>query len=95
MFATPDTEICSGSLSICHYGYVMMLEFVSAFQTVSSINTLLEKADRLYKQLQHNKPTLEILLIRISEHSSDRLQVSRSPCNAFGHGIRHYLLGTV
>ena len=56
--------------------YVLHVMLFVLFQTVQSINTLLEKADRLYKQLQHNKPTLEALLIRISEHSSDRLQVS-------------------
>lgn len=40
-------------------------------KTVSSINTLLEKADRVYKQLIANKPTLESLLLKISEHRSD------------------------
>lgn len=29
-------------------------------KTVSSINSLLEKADRVYKQLMANKPTLEV-----------------------------------
>lgn len=29
-------------------------------KTVSNINTLLEKADRVYKQLIGNKPTLEV-----------------------------------
>ena len=44
-------------------------------QAVTSINTLLEKADRLYKHLQLNKPALEGLLIKISEHGGDRSQV--------------------
>lgn len=30
---------------------------------VSNINNLLEKADRVYKQLMANKPTLEVFLI--------------------------------
>ena len=38
-------------------------------QAVASINTLLDKADRLYRQLQNNRPTLEALLVRISERS--------------------------
>ncbi|CAG2064953.1 unnamed protein product, partial [Timema podura] len=41
-------------------------------KTVATINTLLEKADRVYKQLIGNKPTLELLLLKISEHRLDR-----------------------
>ncbi|XP_051158982.1 E3 ubiquitin-protein ligase UBR4 isoform X2 [Leptopilina boulardi] len=41
-------------------------------KTVATINTLLEKADRVYKSLISNKPTLEMLLVKISEHRSDR-----------------------
>lgn len=41
-------------------------------KTVATINTLLEKADRVYKTLISNKPTLEMLLIKISEHRLDR-----------------------
>jgi E3 ubiquitin-protein ligase UBR4 len=37
-------------------------------KTVQSINTLLEKADRVYKHLIANKPSLELLLLRIQEH---------------------------
>ena len=37
-------------------------------KTVQSINTLLEKADRVYKNLIANKPSLELLLLRIQEH---------------------------
>ena len=41
-------------------------------KTVATINTLLEKADRVYKSLISNKPTLEMFLVKISEHRSDR-----------------------
>lgn len=41
-------------------------------KTVSSINSLLEKADRVYKQLISNKPTLESLVLKITEHRSDK-----------------------
>ncbi|KAJ4446278.1 hypothetical protein ANN_12973 [Periplaneta americana] len=41
-------------------------------KTVATINSLLEKADRVYKQLIANKPTLELLLLKISEHRLDR-----------------------
>ncbi|KFM56803.1 E3 ubiquitin-protein ligase UBR4, partial [Stegodyphus mimosarum] len=37
-------------------------------KAISTINSLLEKADRVYKQLIANKPALEILLLRIYEH---------------------------
>lgn len=41
-------------------------------KTVATINTLLEKADKVYKSLIANKPTLEMLLMKISEHRLDR-----------------------
>ncbi|KAB0801611.1 hypothetical protein PPYR_03797 [Photinus pyralis] len=41
---------------------------------VSSINNLLEKADRVYKQLMANKPTLESLVLKIFEHRTDHKQ---------------------
>ncbi|MPC95716.1 E3 ubiquitin-protein ligase UBR4 [Portunus trituberculatus] len=41
-------------------------------KAVLSINTLLEKADRYYKQLQGYKPTLELLVVRISEQGATR-----------------------
>lgn len=37
-------------------------------QTLSTINSLLEKADKLYKQLQASKPLLETLLAQLSDH---------------------------
>lgn len=41
-------------------------------KTVANINTLLEKADRVYKQLIANKPHLEGLVLKITEHRTDR-----------------------
>ncbi|BFZ02848.1 hypothetical protein BsWGS_05885 [Bradybaena similaris] len=41
-------------------------------KAISSINSLLEKADRIYKQLQLHRPVLESLLIQVAEHGSDR-----------------------
>lgn len=43
-------------------------------KTVSNINSLLEKADRVYKQLIANRPALESLVLRITEHRSDKKQ---------------------
>ena len=40
-------------------------------KTVATINTLLEEADRVYKALITNKPTLQVLLVKILEHSLD------------------------
>ncbi|XP_069121893.1 E3 ubiquitin-protein ligase UBR4-like isoform X2 [Argopecten irradians] len=42
-------------------------------KTISTINSLLEKADRIYKQLQHHRPLLEQLLVQVTEHSSEKL----------------------
>lgn len=39
---------------------------------ISSINLLLEKADRVYKQLVSNKPSLEALVLKIIEQKTDR-----------------------
>lgn len=41
-------------------------------KTVSNINTLLEKADRVYKQIIANKPTLEMLVVKITEHRYEK-----------------------
>ncbi|KAL1517166.1 hypothetical protein ABEB36_000965 [Hypothenemus hampei] len=41
-------------------------------KTISNINSLLEKADRIYKQLIANKPALESLVLRVTEHRSDK-----------------------
>ncbi|XP_063242107.1 E3 ubiquitin-protein ligase UBR4 isoform X2 [Bacillus rossius redtenbacheri] len=41
-------------------------------KTVATINSLLEKADRCYKQLIGYKPKLEVLVGKISEHRLDR-----------------------
>ncbi|XP_076455251.1 E3 ubiquitin-protein ligase UBR4-like isoform X3 [Babylonia areolata] len=46
-------------------------------KAISTINLLLEKADRTYKQLQTHRPILESLLIQVTEHSADRLTVSQ------------------
>lgn len=49
-------------------------------QAIATINALLEKADRTYKQLQTHRPMLESLLIQVTEHSADRLAVSQRVC---------------
>ena len=51
-------------------------EVLYCLQAVVTVNSLLEKADRLYKQLQLNRPTLEALLIKINEHTYDKTMVS-------------------
>ena len=45
---------------------------LNLFQAISTINSLLEKADRIYKQLQLHRPALENLLIQVADHSMDR-----------------------
>uniref|UniRef100_A0A7G3AGM3 Putative e3 ubiquitin-protein ligase ubr4 n=1 Tax=Lutzomyia longipalpis TaxID=7200 RepID=A0A7G3AGM3_LUTLO len=41
-------------------------------KTVQTIHTSLEKADRIYRQLQANKQFLELLVQKIAEHKLDR-----------------------
>ncbi|KAL5011609.1 hypothetical protein ScPMuIL_010160, partial [Solemya velum] len=41
-------------------------------KAIATINSLLEKADKIYKQLQLHRPALETLLIHVTEHSSDK-----------------------
>lgn len=59
-------------------------------KTVQSINSLLEKADRVYKNLISNKPALELLLLRIQEHGmmdkydDSMLALAANPANASG-----------
>jgi E3 ubiquitin-protein ligase UBR4 len=54
-------------------------------KTVANINSLLEKADRVYKQLIANKPNLESLVLKITEHRSDRKQ--DEPSTSSGGGV--------
>lgn len=51
-------------------------------QAIATINSLLEKADKIYKQLQLHRPALETLLIHVTEHSSDKPLV-RSPLKIY------------
>lgn len=54
-------------------------------KTVASISALLEKADRVYKNLMQNKPTLELSLLRIHEQVVPDRQFDDSILNA-DHG---------
>ncbi|CAH1787172.1 unnamed protein product, partial [Owenia fusiformis] len=57
-------------------------------KAISTINSLLEKADRLYKQLQMNRPALDSLLIRISEHASEKQdEGATTTSNAVGNNV--------
>lgn len=54
-------------------------------KTIAAINSHLEKADRVYKQLVGNKPTLEMLLLKIGEHRADR-GIDELPMSGPGSG---------
>lgn len=46
------------------------------FQAVTNINTLLDKADRVYHQLMGHRPQLESLLSKVNEAAPEKPQVS-------------------
>lgn len=48
---------------------------------VANINSLLEKADRVYKQLMGNKPSLEASILKISEHRMEKRPEETSATN--------------
>ena len=56
-------------IDISYQCFFMFSLFAQALQ---SINTLLEKADRVYKTLVAFRPSLEILLLRVYDHGSDK-----------------------
>lgn len=47
-------------------------------KTIAAINSHLEKADRVYKQLVGNKPTLEVLLLKITDYKAERSGVEEN-----------------
>lgn len=55
------------------------------FQAVTNINTLLDKADRVYHQLMGHRPQLESLLSKVNEAAPEKPQVShkRSLINTY------------
>lgn len=69
-------------------------------KTVQTINSLLEKADRVYKNLIANKPTLELLLLRIQEHgfmdkmSDEALGLVPNGAGSSGNGPNYAPLGS-
>lgn len=48
-----------------------------SLQAVTNINTLLDKADRVYHQLMGHRPQLESLLSKVNEAAPEKPQVSR------------------
>ena len=59
-------------------------------KALSNINSLLERADKVYRQLVSNKPELEHLLIRVSdgvEMSEDGVTGGTGPVNKFIHQL--------
>lgn len=53
--------------------YVNCFFFFS--QAVTNINTLLDKADRVYHQLMGHRPQLESLLAKVNEAAPEKPQV--------------------
>ena len=72
-------------ITYAYTGYLRLFKFLcpftvsnvciySLFQAIGTINTLLEKADRIYRNLQQHRPQLEKLLIQVKEHGSERVR---------------------
>ncbi len=59
-------------------------------KSVSSINSLLDKADKVYKQLISNKPQLELFLLKIAESSVDA-GVSTMGNSSMGTHVNFYI----
>lgn len=55
-----------------------MCATVFSCQAVSNINTLLDKADRVYHQLMGHRPQLENLLCKVNEAAPEKPQVTPS-----------------
>ena len=55
-------------------------------KAIVSVNTLLEKADKVYNQLVGFKPSIESLLIRVSESTADTLSDDAGSGNGGGGG---------
>lgn len=55
-----------------------MSKTVFPLQAVSNINTLLDKADRVYHQLMGHRPQLESLLSKVNEAAPEKPQVGCS-----------------
>lgn len=54
------------------------LLLIYCVQAVTNINTLLDKADRVYHQLMGHRPQLESLLSKVNEAAPEKPQVSLS-----------------
>lgn len=59
------------------------LLLIYCVQAVTNINTLLDKADRVYHQLMGHRPQLESLLSKVNEAAPEKPQVSLSALISF------------
>ncbi|XP_052222057.1 E3 ubiquitin-protein ligase UBR4-like isoform X2 [Dreissena polymorpha] len=55
-------------------------------KAITTINTLLEKADRIYKQLQQHRPQLEELMVKVAEHGAERREEGAALAATAGSG---------
>lgn len=56
---------------------IKLLFSLCTIQAVTNINTLLDKADRVYHQLMGHRPQLESLLSKVNEAAPEKPQVSQ------------------
>lgn len=65
-----------GGRDLAEFRGAATLKCTFFLQAVTNINTLLDKADRVYHQLMGHRPQLESLLSKVNEAAPEKPQVS-------------------
>lgn len=68
----------STAYSEMNFNHAALGNCTLSLQAVTNINTLLDKADRVYHQLMGHRPQLESLLSKVNEAAPEKPQVSQS-----------------
>lgn len=72
-----STAFSKSSQSELNFNHAAVGNCALSLQAVTNINTLLDKADRVYHQLMGHRPQLESLLSKVNEAAPEKPQVSR------------------
>lgn len=69
-------NLLKGRKDLAEFMGAATFSFIFFPQAVTNINTLLDKADRVYHQLMGHRPQLESLLSKVNEAAPEKPQVS-------------------